>query len=175
MQARVLALATTVMLLLSSCDAPAEAPTPEAPDPKRNAMRFERIAKIDEQSCMCKMAGRDTRRLDRELEQLTASLKEQGSDSSSVPLQGQTTCYPELGERACIGRIVITGSSSKSDFVCSETQADELQAAWDAADKDDGNIDRFNKSLPKRDRALLKRLRAMHAEAAAKIPQSACN
>lgn len=168
MQARGLAIATTVAILLSSCAAPTDAPTPEAPDPKRNAMRFERIAKIDEQSCMCRMAGRDTTKIDRELEQLTASLKEEGSDSASVPLQGQSTCYPELGERACIGRIVITGSSSESDFVCSEEQANELQTVWDAAGED-------GMTLPKRDRALRKRLKAMQAEAAAEIPQSACN
>ena len=124
---------------------------------------------------MCKMAGRDTQSLDRELERLTASLKEEGSDSAGVPLQGGSTCYPELGERACIGRTVITGSSSESDFVCTHEQAEELQAAWDGAVEDDGDMDRFNKSLPKRDQALRKRLRAMQAEVAAKIPQSACN
>jgi hypothetical protein len=175
MQARVQAIATTVMILLSGCDAPADAPTPKAPDPKRQAMQFEQIAKIADQSCMCAMAGRDTTALDHKLERLTASLEKQGSATSSVPLQGQLTCYPELGERACIGRIVITGSSSKSDFVCSEEQADELQVSWDAIAKDDGDIDNFNKTLPKRDEALRNRLRAMHVEAAAKIPQSACN
>jgi lysyl-tRNA synthetase class II len=175
MQARVLALATTVMILLSSCDAPTDAPAPKAADPKRQAIQFERIAKIADQSCMCAMAGRDTSTLDRELERLTASLEKQESATSSVPLQGQNTCYPELGERACVGRIVITRSSSKSDFVCSEEQADELQAVWDAAVKDDGSIESFNRALPKRNEALLKRLRGMHAEAAVKIPQSACN
>lgn len=175
MQARVLAIVTTVMILISGCDAPMDAPTPKAPDPKRQAMQFEQIARVADQSCMCEMAGRDTTTLDREWERLTASLKAEGSDSSSVPLQGQSTCYPELGERACTGRTVITGSSSKSDFVCTHEQAEELQAAWDGAVEDDGDMDRFNKSLPKRDRALRKRLRAMQAEVAAKIPQSACN
>ena len=175
MQARILALTTPVLIRLSSCDAPTGAPMPAAPDPKHKAMQFERIAKIAEQSCMCAMAGRDTKALGRELERLTTSLEKQESATSSVPLQGQITCYPELGEQACIGRIVITGSPSKSDFVCTEEQADELQAAWDTAVEDDGDIDSLNKSLPKRDRALLKRLKAMHAQAAAMIPQTACN
>src|SRR3546814_18172262 len=80
--------------------------------------------------------------------------------TSSVPLSGELTCYPELGEQACIGRIAFTHSPA-GNFVCTEAQADELDAAWNAAAPDDGTTEGFNKSLPKRDEALLKPLKAM--------------
>src|SRR3546814_14271899 len=83
---------------------------------------------------MCAMAGRDTSTLNLELERLTASLKKEGMGTSSVPLSGELTCYPELGEQACIGRIAFTHSPA-GNFVCTEAQADELDAAWHSADR----------------------------------------
>jgi hypothetical protein len=171
MQARGLTLGMVAMALLASCNSRA----PEISEAKRKEMQFDRIAKLEDQSCLCAMAGRDTAKLDGEIKRLTASLKKQESTTSSVPLRGDSTCYPELGDRACTGRVVVTHSTSDRDFVCSEKQADELLAVFDAAAPDDGTIEGWNKTRKKRDDALLTRIKAMHAEAAAKIPQSACN
>src|SRR3546814_13950397 len=99
---------------------------------------------------MCAMAGRDTSTLNLELERLTASLKKEGMGTSSVPLSGELTCYPELGEQACIGRIAFTHSPA-GNFVCQEAQADELDAAWNAAAPDGGTTAGFKKSDRKTD------------------------
>lgn len=171
MQARGLALGAVAMVLLAGCNPPA----PEISEARRKEIQSGRVVKLGDQICLCAMAGRDTSRLDRELERLTASLETKTWMTSSVPLQADSVCYPQLGEQACAGRIVVTHSRSDSDFVCTAKQADELQRVWDAAAPDDGTIEGWNKSRKKRDDALLTRLRAMHAEAAAKIPQSACN
>lgn len=171
MQARGLTLGTMVVVLLAGCAPPA----PEISEAKRKEMQFDRIAKLDDQSCLCAMAGRDTSKLDRELEGLTASLEKLDSMTSSVPLQSRNTCYPQLGERACVGRVVITHSRSDADFVCTGKQADELLAVWEGAATDGRTYESLVAADKKRDAALLKRLRAMHTEAAAKIPQSACN
>src|SRR3546814_17346625 len=78
---------------------------------------------------MCAMAGRDTSTLNLELERLTASLKKEGMGTSSVPLSGELTCYPELGEQACIGRIAFTHSPA-GKLVCNEEHTEEMDAAW---------------------------------------------
>ena len=171
MQGRGLAIGAVVAFLLAGCDPP----TPPISKSERNRMQFDRITKLDEQLCQCAMAGRDTSKLDSKMKQLTASLQKQESTTSSVPLRGDNTCYPELGERACTGRVVVTHSTSSNDFVCSQKQADALLAVFDAAAPDDGTIEGWNKTRKKRDDALLTRIKAMHAEAAAKIPQSACD
>lgn len=171
MQARGLTLAAAATILLAGCSSP----SPKLSEAERREIQAKRMATLDDQSCLCAMAGRDTSKLDREIKRLTASSDKRESVTSSVPLQGQTTCYPQLGEQACAGRIVVTHSSSDSDFVCTQKQADELLAVWDAAAPDDGTIEGWNRTRKKRDDALLQRLRAMHTEAAAKIPQSACN
>ncbi|WP_179101955.1 hypothetical protein [Sphingopyxis sp. KK2] len=138
-------------------------------------MQIDRVVKLGDQSCLCAMAGRDTSKLDRELERLTASLETKTWMTSSVPLRADGVCYPQLGERACVGRVVITHSRSDTDFVCTGKQADELLAVWEGAATDGRTYESLVAADKKRDAALLKRLRAMHAEAAAKIPQSACN
>ncbi|MBL0916107.1 MAG: hypothetical protein IBJ13_11530 [Sphingopyxis sp.] len=159
------------MVLLAGCNPP----VPELSEAKRNEMQFDKIAKLDDRSCLCAMAGRDTSKLDRELERLTASMEKLDSMTSSVPLQGRNTCYPQLGEGFCVGRVVITHSRSETDFVCTQKQADELLAVWEGAATDGRTYESLVAAGKKRDAALLKRLKAMHAEAAAKIPQSACN
>ena len=171
MQARGLIFGAVATIVMAGCNAPA----PEISEAKRKQIQFDRIAKIGDQSCLCAMAGRDTSRLDRELKRLTASLETKTWMTSSSPLRADSVCYPQIGERACVGRIVVTHSRLESDFVCTEEQADELQKIWDAAAPDDGTIEGWNKTRKKRDEALLARLKAMHAEAAAQIPQSACN
>src|SRR3546814_20386820 len=103
---------------------------------------------------MCAMAGRDTSTLNLELERLTASLKKEGMGTSSVPLSGELTCYPELGDQACIGRIAFTHSPD-GNFVCTEAQADDLDAAWNATAHDDGTPDGFHTSLPPPGHALI--------------------
>lgn len=170
MQARGLEIAVVAAFLLAGCDAPA----PAIPESKRKEMQFERIAKLTKKSCMCAMAGRDTSKLESKLQQLTASLEKSGWATSSVPLRADMTCYPDLGDSACAGRTVLQ-KSPETNFVCSETQAIELDAVWKAAATDGPTYESLVNANKKRDEALLKRLRAMHAEAAAKIPQSACN
>ena len=171
MQARGLTLAPAAAILLAGCSYP----NPKLSEAERKEIQAKRIATLDDQSCLCAMAGRDTSKLDREINRLTASLEKQESATSSVPLQGQNTCYPELGEGACVGRIVITHSRSDADFVCTQKQADELLSVWEGAATDGRTYESLVAADKKRDAALLKRLRAMRAEAVAKIPQSACN
>lgn len=171
MQARGLVITIVAAALLPSCDASST----QKPAPKRGETRFEQIKRLTDQSCGCAMAGRNTAALDQRLAHLTAKLETMATGTSSVPLRGDLICYHQLGEQACAGRIVVTHSSSDSDFICTQKQADELLAVWDAAAPDDGTAESLNRTRKKRDEALLTRLKAMHAEAAKSIPQSACN
>src|SRR3546814_7812604 len=150
MQERGLVIIIAAALALCGCEASSPEELASKAEQKASAARFEQIAKLADQSCMCAMAGRDTSTLNLELERLTASLKKEGMGTSSVPLSGELTCYPELGEQACIGRIAFTHSPA-GNFVCTEVQEDELEAAWKAAAPDAGTNEGFNKSLPKRE------------------------
>src|SRR3546814_4136464 len=80
MQERGLVIIIAAALALCGCEASSPEELASKAEQKASAARFEQIAKLADQSCMCAMAGRDTSTLNLELERLTASLKKEGME-----------------------------------------------------------------------------------------------
>jgi hypothetical protein len=154
------------ILLLAACDGSSPR---EIKAEARPADEFARIEKLALQSCLCKMAGRNSSGADRALKAATSSLKAaEGAETPALPVHAARTCYPELGPKACLVDLWVHEPYGDG-AVCSYEQADELMAAAKAA---------YSAHPGDRERAdaiVRKRFEALRAEAAAKIPQSACN
>jgi len=171
MQARRSALLMVVVIanLLGSCSPPdtssaqANDAAPSAADP-----RFIKVEKLARQSCLCKLAGHDSSKVDAALDAATAGLEVGGFVESSTPLSGDYTCYPELGERACVATYYFP-SSPNAPRVCNLEQVADLEKAWKSASlTSDGSTDAAHVVLQKR-------LSELRRSVASAIPQSACN
>jgi hypothetical protein len=115
------------------------------------------------------MAGRDANVIERELERLTDGLSKELLGSASAPLSYSITCFPELGESACVTNAIFVVGKGNRGFACTNKQADELETAWNAVQSGGG------KSTKAADAVLVRRLSAMRSELAKSITQSVCN
>ena len=161
-----LAILPMISLLFAACDSTASHQTKARMGPTDT---FARIEKLAFQSCMCKMARRDSRGADRALKAATSSLETaKGTETPVWPFHVLHTCYPQFGPKACLSALRVPEPYGDG-AVCSPEQGGELMTAAEAAYRDHpGNREQA-------DAAIRKRFEAMRAEAAAKIPQSACN
>lgn len=155
-------------MLLGSCGA-ADTDASQGKADRSNAnAKFARIDKLARQSCQCKLAGKDSSRLDTALKAETAGLRINDYGEPSAPLAGDYKCYPDLGEETCTATYYLT-SAPQSVRVCTLDQVDRLEKTWKAADlASDG-------STAAADAALQKTLAAIRQDLAKSIPQSACD
>lgn len=161
-----LAILPLLFLFLAACDGSASRRTKAGTDP---ADGFARIEKLAFQSCLCKMAGRDSRGADRALKAATSSLKAvEGTETPALPVHASHTCYPDFGPKACLTDLWVHEPYGEG-VVCSSEQAGELMAVAKAAYR------AYPGDGERADAVVRKRFEAMRAEAAAKIPQSACD
>ena len=155
------------LILLASCqreDADRE------PLNRHPTISVERLRAIATKACKCKMAGRDASAVDRELTRLTAHLSKEELGTASFPLSYHVTCFPALGDDACMTNAIIATGSADDASVCTEAEADELEALWKAKPPSGAP-----QSTTLSDTAMIRRLRGMRASAAAALPQSACD
>jgi hypothetical protein len=128
--------------------------------------RIKQIEDLGDRVCLCAMAGRAHEQLTAALAKATAGLKGEGFGTSSLPMTGSVTCYPELSETACVGRIELV--SDAQQYVCTEDQAKVLDAVWNAALKSN------DQSTALGDAALIKRLEVMRADLRRTLPDATC-
>jgi len=158
----VLAILPMTFLLLAACDSTASRQTSATDE-------FARIEKLASQSCMCKLAGRDSRGADRALKSATDSLQTaEGAETPALPVHVSRKCYPKFGPKACLADFWVHEPYGDG-AVCSYEQAEDLIATAEAAHL------AYPRDYELADAAVRKRFEAMRSEAAAKIPQSACN
>ncbi|MXO60455.1 hypothetical protein GRI89_12995 [Altererythrobacter salegens] len=128
---------------------------------------METLNALAERACLCQMAGRDASAVTRRFEELTAGLTVEGYGTASDPLSSEITCFPQIGEEACVvERIEVVGNPARN-FVCTNEQADELEATWHNALAAGGDA-------AKADFALLDHLQEMRDALANELPQSDC-
>jgi hypothetical protein len=157
-----LAILPIALLLLAACDSTVPRQTGATDE-------FARIEKLAFQSCMCKLAGRDSGGAERALKSATDSLETaEGPDTPALPVHVSRTCYPKFGPKACLADFWVHDPFGDG-AVCSYGQAEDLIAAAEASHR------AHPRDYELADAVVRKRFEAMRAEAAAKIPQSACN
>ncbi|QNO25699.1 hypothetical protein EEB18_012935 [Sphingopyxis sp. OPL5] len=162
----VVAILLTPLLLLAACDGTDSRQTSAE---ERPTDEFARIEKLAFQSCMCKLAGHDSSGADRALGSATDSLETAGGpETPALPVHVSRTCYPKFGPDACLADFWVHEPYGDG-AVCSYGQTDDLIAAAKDAHRASPRDDK------RADAAVRKRFEAMRAEAAAKIPRSACN
>lgn len=145
-----------------------ESAPPKQPDP---GARFARITDLHQRKCLCEMASRPHSEISTALAQEVAGLETQDFATASAPLSGSGTCYPSLGDNACVSRIELVGASNQ--FVCSESQAQVLEAVWsDAFETQRSSSGRTDTQSA--DAALIRRLDDMRGELRASLPESTC-
>ena len=118
---------------------------------------LEKLEKLAEQDCMCRMAGLETSILRDEFERLTHGREQTGSATSSIPVSYEIVCFPDLGETACISAGGYLPPNS-DNFICSEAQAMELETVWSAVQAGGRG------SIEESGAAMLARLEGMRAE-----------
>ncbi|ALJ15012.1 hypothetical protein [Sphingopyxis macrogoltabida] len=126
--------------------------------------RFTEIDRLHDQSCLCKLAGRNSDAIDQRLSIATAGLEVGGFDAPAIPVRGFNDCYPQLGRSACVTTYSLHSSVGGGE-VCTEAQWREIE---DVFDERGGSGERAT-------RAVQKTLDKMREAAAKAIPQSACN
>ena len=114
------------------------------------------------------MAGRDARVLQAELNRLTAGLQTGREASAGEPLQSELDCFPQIKDNACV-LTEISVVESPTDFVCTNRQADELEAIWNR------KMAPQPSSSSRADAALLARLHEMRKALRQSLPQKACD
>ena len=154
----------TVLVSCQSEDAARVAPT------LHSTPGIERLRALTTKACKCKMAGRDAGAIDRELARSTARFSKEAFGTASLPLSYEITCFPELGGDACMTNAIIVSGLTSEAFVCTDAEADELDAVWNATFARGG---RQSASLS--NAAMLERLQEMRSDSARTISQTACN
>ena len=129
---------------------------------------IETLDRLAERACLCGMAGREFGALTREFERLTAGLEAEYLATASDPLSSDLTCFPQLGENACV-MTKVDVVASRGDFACTLAQADELEAVFMQA------LPPGSSDLSAGNAALIRRLRGMREELEAKLPQAECD
>lgn len=163
---RLAARACSIVLLmtgLGGCGEDPPAEKREAPLP-----RLETVHGLATRECECRMAGRDSSNLAKEFTRLIARVDAQARVTPGASLNFQTVCLRKLGAQACF-LAEANVRASPNDFVCTENQVVELEAAYTLA------LPPGVKRAAAAEAALMRRLREIREGLAARLPQSACD
>lgn len=156
----------TLSISLSGCDNQ----QPLADDlgaQKAAQQQFANIERLNRQSCLCKLVGRETATIDAQLQRATKSLRVEQAGESSAPLAGIYDCYPEIGSKACLSKYYLT-TAPNEPHICDLGQVERLETAWKSVPSDtDALGDKANA-------AILGELAKLKEELRKSIPQSAC-
>lgn len=163
---RLAARACSIVLLVTALGACGESAPPEKKDAP--LPRLETVQGLATRECECRMAGRDSSRLAKEFTRLIARLDAHASITAGASLNFQSVCLHKLGEHACF-LAEANVRAAPDDFVCTEQQVVELEAAYTLA------LPPGAKRAPAADVALKRRLQGLRDELTAKLPQSACD
>jgi len=164
---RIKQIAVVSLILLTSCQR-------EKPNQKSVAHAsipsMQTLSTLATRACKCKMAGHDSGAIDREFARLTAHLSQEPQGSASTPLSYEITCFPELGNTACVTNAIVASGLGDGAFVCTDAEADELEKLW-SSKLHRGALPSTKSS----DTALLKRINGMRADTKKALPQFACD
>ena len=138
----------------------------DSPEQEAALTPIETLEDLSTRACLCRMAGHDDGVLRNEYERLTANLEGEGLGSASLPLSSSVTCFPELGERACVTHSLDVVATNGADFACTNEQAGELEAIWNRAVVEE--------RAEQADADLMKRLEAMREELRQSLTQADC-
>ena len=130
--------------------------------------RLETVSALAVRECECRMAGRDSSKLAKEFTRLIARVDAHATVTAGASLNFQTVCLHKLGQQACF-MAEANVRASPNDFVCTERQVVELEAAYTQA------LSPGAKRSSAAEAALMQRLQGLRDELAAKLPQSACD
>jgi hypothetical protein len=150
------------MTALGACGEDAPSANKEPPLP-----RLEAVQRLAARECECRMAGRDSSRLAKEFNRLIARVDAHAAVTLGASLSFQTVCLHRVGEQACF-MTEANLRASPNDFVCTEPQVVELEAAYTKA------LPPGAKRSAAAEAALMQRLQEMRDALATKLPQSAC-
>ncbi len=140
-----------------------------APEPKEPPLpRLETVRALATRECECRMAGRDSSRLAKEFNRQIARVDAHAAVTAGASLSFQTVCLHKLGKQACF-MTEANVRASPEDFVCTEHQVVELEAAYTRA------LAPGAKRSSAAEAALMQRLQGLRSELAARLPQSACD
>lgn len=156
------------LVLLSGCDAATPADPATSAEHKTVNPRFAKIKNLAQQSCSCKLVGRESKNIDERLKAAAAGLKVSEEAESSAPLVGRYDCYPELGENACTAAFSV-GTSASAPRVCNVDQVKRLEKAFLSTDPAPDGTTKAGAI------AMEKELSIIRQELAKSIPQSACS
>jgi hypothetical protein len=136
----------TLSISLSGCDSQ----KPLADDlraQKPAQQQFANIERLDRQSCLCKLVGRETAKIDAELQNATKSLKVEQIAESSAPLAGIYDCYPEIGNKACLSKYYQVAAPNEP-HICDLGQVERLETVWKSVPSDtDHRGDKANAAM----------------------------
>ena len=163
---RLAARACSILFLITALGACGEGAPPEKKEPP--LPRLEAVQGLATRECECRMAGRDSSRLAKEFTRQLARVDAHATVTPGASLNFQRVCLRKLGAHACF-LAEANVRASPNDFVCTEHQVVELEAAYTLA------LPPGAKRASAADAALMQRLQGLRNELAATLPQSACD
>jgi hypothetical protein len=152
-----------LLLVTSACGDQGPGPKDEPPLPSLATVRA-----LSTRECECRLAGRNSSVLAKEYTRLIASVDAHALEIASKPLSYRIVCLRKLGDNACFLTQAVV-AVSEGDFVCTKSEAKDLEAAYARALPPDA------RGAGAANAALMQRLQEIREGLAAKLPQSACD
>jgi hypothetical protein len=120
--------------------------------PSVSKIDFAKLEALATKACLCRFVGGDAPSCNKEFKVASANVQLESGATSSVPISGSISCLPSGSPDCFATSFDVVG---KDAFVCTNAQADALDAIWSNAQRSNAG------STEKGDRALMAALQRM--------------